>query len=332
VAPAAVTAIIVNYNGLPFVREAVQSLLDQTTPPEQLILVDNGSTDGSVAFLRELFPSLQILEAGRNLGFTGGNNLGAAHARGELLALLNSDAVADARWLETLSATLERNPQAGAAVGKILMAERPGHIDQAGALFNNLGNYWGRGYTEPDEGQFEEECEVAGITCCAGMVRKAALEREPLFDESIFMYGEELDLTIRLRSAGWSILYTPHAVVRHGGMKSVQATQASPRLFQQRLANRNRLKLLMKYYPASIVVTSSPLVLMGMAYWTAVFIRHAGWRAAWAFVADLALGIRRGLRERDARMLRSSERWRPWMTRHTLGGVLRQLRTMRRAD
>jgi hypothetical protein len=326
-----ITAIVVNYNGEPFIADALTSLLRQRRPPDQIIVVDNASTDGSIERIRRDFPTVELIQAASNLGFTGGNNLAAAHARGDFLALLNSDAVADPGWLEVLAATLESNPTAAATVGKIYESDRPRHIEQAGALFNNLGNYWGRGFAELDEGQFDEPCEVAGLTCCATLIRRDALRGEPLFDEGLFMYGEELDLTIRLRANGYTILYTPAAVVHHGGMKSLRATQKAPRLFQQSLANRNRLKLLAKYYPARLLARGAPLIALGLLYWDLVFLFGSGPRALAAFLRDQVVAIRLGLRERNAVTLRASERWLPWMTRHTLRGLLRQMRTMRRA-
>lgn len=325
-----ITAIVVNYNGREFIGAALQSLRAQTAPPDQIIVVDNQSTDDSVELIRRDFPDVELMRSDTNLGFTGGNNLAAQHARGEYLALLNSDAAADPRWLEELSAVLASDPAAAASVGKIHPAQRPDTIEQAGALFNNVGNYWGRGFGEVDRGQYDKPCEVPGLTGCAMLIRRSALHGAPLFDESLFMYGEELDLTLRLRANGYAIRYTPRAVVLHEGMKSVASAGLSPRLFLQRLANRNRLKLIAKYYPASLLVRGLPFILAGLLYWDLVFLQQRGPRGLLEFLRDQLGAIRDGLRQRDRAVLAAYPRWKPWMTRQGLSAMIRQMRAMQR--
>jgi len=318
-----VSAIIVNYNGGSDLGAAVDSLLSQSRPPDEIIVVDNASTDQSIAQLSTA-GCVRVVQSGSNLGFTGGNNLGMQHASGDYIALLNSDAAADRDWIAQLVATLDGNPDAAAAMGKILFAWDRARFDQAGALFNDVGNYWGRGFHEVDEGQYDLAGEVAGVTGCAMILRRAALRGAPLFDDDIFMYGEELDLTIRLRAAGFRLLYEPRAVVFHKGMESVRRLTGQARLFQQFHSNRNRAKLLAKYYPLPILFGSMHLVVGSFLYWNLKFLRLAGARYALRAIREQVRYAIRGLRER--RTLPST--WTEWMTRQTLREILRQKRTM----
>jgi GT2 family glycosyltransferase len=321
-----VSAIIVNYNGLAFIGEAIDSLLQQTRQPDEIIVVDNDSRDGSPAAIATRYPAVRLVCSSINRGFAGGVNLGVENANGNIIALLNSDAGADPRWLELLVNELRRNPHAAVVEGKILRGAVPPEIDQAGAFFNNLGNYWGRGYREHDSGQFDEPCEVAGVTACAMIVRREALRGEPMFDERFFMYGEELDLTLRLRMNGWSIRYVPDAVVHHGGMLSIKASSADPWLFQQFHTNRNRLAVVARYYPAGLILRSLPLLLLSLAYIDAGLLVRGGLRFFARAVSSQIMFFVRGLRERSAGNSAAAEKWLPWMTRHGLGDLLKERR------
>jgi GT2 family glycosyltransferase len=321
---ATVSAIIVNYNGAAFIGPAIESLERQTRPPDEIIIVDNASSDGSADLIRTRHPNAKLIECRFNAGFDEGVNIGLRHSTGSYIALLNSDATADHQWLAMLLAVLDRNPNAGVSEGKVYFDDGSQRIDQAGAFFNNLGNYWGRGYRELDQGQYEQETEVAGVTACAMLVRRDALGGEPIFDSSFFMYGEELDLTIRLRSRGWSIIYTPGAVVFHAGMKSLKAASSSPRVFQQTHSNRNRLNVVAKFYPLSLIARALPLLLLGIFYWDLVFLRERGLVYALRAALDQVRFFARGLQQRSRTAAEDAERWRPWMTRHTIIAILRQ--------
>ena len=190
-----VSVIIVNYNGQRLLGKLFESLAHQTFPADEIILVDNASVDRSVAYVRQHFPQVTVVPLPTNTGFAGGNNAGFAKARGEYIALLNSDTIVDKRWLLELVQALDADERIGAAVPKIYLASAYPRIAQAGAEFNNLGNIWGRGFYQLDQGQFDTVMEVPALTGCSAIVRRQALRGEPLFDQRFFMYHEELDLT-----------------------------------------------------------------------------------------------------------------------------------------
>jgi GT2 family glycosyltransferase len=316
-----VSLIIVNYNGRHFLDDLCASLARQTRPPDEVIVVDNASTDGSVAHLREHYPWVTTIPLARNVGFAEGNNVGAARAKGRYLALLNNDTVVDEHWLAELLAALEAHPRAGVVVAKIYRAARYPRLDCAGAEFNNLGYCWGRGANQLDRGQFDLQGEVPAVTACALVLRREVLGDEPLFDAQLFMYYEEFDLSLRVRGAGYGIVYVPTAVVYHKGSQAVRGLTDSPVLFQQFLGNRNRLKLLLKYYPLPILLRNLPLIGLSLAYWDFVFLWDGGPRFCLRALGAQGAFAWQGLRERRRRRARPAG-WLPWMTRQGLRDIL----------
>jgi GT2 family glycosyltransferase len=317
-----VSIIIVNYNGRHVLGELFESLDRQTCPAEEVIMVDNASTDGSVDFVKERFPWVQIIVSPMNVGFAEGNNIGFANARSEYIALLNNDTVVDEGWLGELVRTLDGDKRAGAAVSKIYLAADNPIIDCAGAEFNNLGLVWGRGANQADRGQFDIKCESPSLTACAALLRRSALEGAPLFDRELFMYYEEFDLALRLRGNGHTIVYIPTSVVHHKRSQSVKGLAKKAVLFQQFYGNRNRIKIVMKYYPPMVLLRSMPLILLSLGYWNWRFLRDGGPRLFLrALVAQTQYAIQ-GLFERLRGNTVSPEKWLPWMKHQNLREVL----------
>ena len=319
---AKVSVIIVNYNGRHLLEELLESLAGQTYPANEIILVDNASDDDSVAYVGQHFPDVKIISLKTNTGFSGGNNAGVENAIGEYIALINSDTRVDEQWLAELVRVLDADDSIGAAVPKIYLASSHPKIDQAGAEFNNLGNVWGRGSYEIDEGQFDAVVEVPALTGCSAIVRRQALHGEPLFDARLFMYHEELDLTFRLRSRGYSIMYVPTSIVHHKLMDSVKRTTDHPRLFQQFYCNRNRVKILAKYYPLSVLLGSLPLISLGLIYWNWFFLRKGGVSFLLRALSSQLQYAFQGLSERLQGRSVAPEKWLPWMKSHGFREVL----------
>jgi GT2 family glycosyltransferase len=325
-----ISVIVVNYNGYPFLYRLFESLSRQTVPPDEIIMVDNASTDGSVDLVRTRFPAVRIIEAGANVGFAVGNNIGVVASHGEFIALINSDAYVEPEWCESLIAVLENDSGTAVSVGKIYRAGSNRIVEQAGGLFNNVGNYWGRGYMEQDVGQYDAPCEVAGVTACAMMIRRDAIPGTELFDPDLFMYGEELDLTIRLRASGYTIRYTPDAVAWHTGMGSLELTQTDKRLFQQFHANRNRLKVIARRYPRIVLLRSLPAICLGLIYWNAFFLIHGGPSLLLRALKTQFTAIRHGLAQHSPEEKQTVSLWLPWMTRHSLRAMLAAKRATHR--
>ena len=215
-------------------------------------LLDNASTDGSLRMVRERFPEINVIEAGRNLGFAGGNNLGIRQAGSTDIVLLNNDTRVEPGWLQALVDTAAARPEAGAVTSKLLFREPPGVIQNAGALLLSDGGGGDRGTGEPDRGQYDQREEVFGFCGAAALLRRRMLEDVGLFDESYFMYYEDLDLSWRMRLRGWSVLYEPAARVIHDHAAS--SVEWSPSFTFH--ADRNRLFTILKNAPAGQLLRS----------------------------------------------------------------------------
>lgn len=212
-----VAVLIVNFNGYAMLKDCLESLEKQTYPREKtrVLVVDNDSQDGSPRRLAEEFPWVHVVEAGKNLGFAGGNNLGIEKTHEPFVALLNNDTVVDPDWLRTLVLALQQAPGAGAATSKIMFKNIPGVINNVGLNLYADGSGGDRGFQEPDRGQYEESVEVFGACGASVLLRRAMLEEIGLFDERFFMYYEDLDLSWRARQRGWAITYVPTSLVHH---------------------------------------------------------------------------------------------------------------------
>jgi GT2 family glycosyltransferase len=312
----------VNYNGRQLLSELFESLAGQTRAADEVIMVDNASTDSSLELVRARFPWVKIIASSTNVGFAEGNNIGLRQAAGEYVALLNNDTVVDERWLAELIFALDEDERAGAAVSKIFLAVETPTIDCAGAEFNNLGFTWGRGSNQVDCGQFDAATESPSFTACAALVRRSALRGTPLFDRSFFMYYEELDLALRLRGFGYTIRYIPTSIVRHKRSQAVKSVTNKARLFHQFYGNRNRIKIVMKYYPAMLLLRNLPLVLLSLAYWDWRFLWEGGPGYFLRAIAAQSHYALKGLADRLRGKSVNSENWLPWMTRQTLREIL----------
>ncbi len=241
-----VSVVVLSCDGRRHLEECLSSLLRQTWPEREIILVINGSTDGSVEMARERFgDSVRVIELPENVGYTGGNNAGVRAARGKYLAFLNDDTRTDPGWLEEMVEAVERRPDCGLAACKILSYREPEVIDNVGHLIYRDGTFRGRGRLERDRGQYDREEEVLSPSGCAFLVRKAALEDAGLFDEDFFIYGDDADLSLRIRLAGWKAVYVPGSVVHH--KYSSTAGAYSP--LKAFLVERNRIWLTVKCFP-----------------------------------------------------------------------------------
>ena len=149
-----VSVIVVNYNGKHFLKRCLESLAAQTYPEDrrEVILVDNGSSDGSAEYVASNFPWVRIVRASTNWGFAKGNNIGLQYARGDLIALLNNDAVAEPAWLSAMTRGLQRDPAIGGVTSKILFLRQPGVINSAGLDLYRDGRGGDRGFRQPDHG------------------------------------------------------------------------------------------------------------------------------------------------------------------------------------
>ncbi len=231
--------ISVNYNGLALTCAMIDSLYRHRTTPLEIIVVDNGSAADEAAALRLHYPDITAIRSEENLGFAGGNNLGIKAAKGAYLLLLNNDTEVADNSLHWLTERLDADPALGVVCPKIRFFAPPQSIQFAGytplspiTLRNAL-----IGFGEPDNGSFDTPHLTPYAHGAAMLVRRTAIERAGLMPEDYFLYYEELDWSLRLREAGYTIGYEPRATVFH--KESATTGQQSP--LRTYYLTRNRL-------------------------------------------------------------------------------------------
>jgi GT2 family glycosyltransferase len=288
------SVVIPNWNGAHHLPVCLDALREQQYPHVEVIVVDNGSTDGSQALVEEHYPEVQLLALDRNLGLTGGNNAGFRAARGEILISLNNDTEADPRFVEALVSALQEHPEAGMAAAKMLLFDQRDTLHSAGDGYGADGIPYNRGVWQRDEGQFDVAGWVFGG--CGGAVayRRAMVEdvgpvgvsrgkpiesargrcpdfaQDGPFDESFFMYCEDVDLNWRSQLAGWKCWYTPDAVVYH----KLSATGGGP--IASYYTGRNTLWVIAKNFPGVLLLDHWPQILQAQVRVTRDALR--AWR------------------------------------------------------
>ena len=292
-----VSVVVVNWNRSRLLARCLESLAVQQGPVRfEVILVDNGSEDDSVAMAKGQYGNhprfeLIVLQNQDNKGFCEANNQGMELARGEFIALLNNDAEAEPGWLGALlTAFAGENGRVGMAASKILVYEDPRYIDKVGHLIYPDGQNWGRGYGELDQGQYDQIEETLWPDGCAAMYRRSLVDEVGGFDTDLFAYGDDAELGLRARIAGWGCLYIPTAVVRHH--RGSTLGQLSMRRVE--LIERNRVLLAVKHFPWSLLCLNGPYFIARLAVgvWAAVTGRgEAGRHTGWSAKFQLATAI-----------------------------------------
>jgi GT2 family glycosyltransferase len=247
------SVVILNLNGRRYLDACLEALFSQELEGGyEVIVVDNGSDDGSVEHLRTRWPQVRVVEAGANLGFAGGNNLGIRCARGRHVVLLNNDTCVRAGWLDALASAAETGERVGAVTSKLMFMSRPGVLQSTGSLLLSDGSAGDRGSEEEDRGQYDRREEVFGACGCAMLLTRQALDDVGPFDSSFFLYYEDTDLSWRMRLRGWRMVYEPAAVVDH--VHAGTSVEWSP--FFTFHVDRNRLFTILKNAPPTFVVRS----------------------------------------------------------------------------
>jgi GT2 family glycosyltransferase len=293
-----VTAAVVvpNFNGRRWLPGCLDSLAAQTLAPLEILVVDNGSTDGSDALAAQC-PDVRVLALGDNRGFGAAANRGIEETDAEAVALVNPDVVLEPDWLERMVAALGVSPDTGAVACKMVDLRAPDVLYDTGDLLRRDGVCEQRGRFQRDTGEFDAAGEVFAACAGAALYRRGAVLDVGGFDERFFLYLEDVDLGLRLRLAGWRCRYEP-AVARHAGEGSAPAGGPTPWMWVE----RNTLLLAAKAFPWRW----APLVLYRQAGWAWHAARERRLRAhvSGAMRALPRLGAmlreRRALRERSA--------------------------------
>ena len=261
-----VTVIIANWNGKRYLGACLESLRRQAFTGVEVILVDNGSTDGSVELAREHLRDINVIALPENLGFSRAINVGIERARGEYIAMLNNDAEADPKWLGELVAGLEANPEVGFCASKMVLHGDHDMADACGDFYAVEGVPGKIGHLEPAD-RYRESREVFGAFAGAALYRRSMVEELGGFDEDFFIVHEDSDLSFRARLMGYRCLYVPSAVVYHHVGATIGRESDAAVYYSQ----RNSEFVYLKNMPGPLVLRYWPLHLLAVL---ASFLSH----------------------------------------------------------
>jgi GT2 family glycosyltransferase len=253
-----VSVVIPNWNGRRWLPGCLAALAAQETPPGEVIVVDNGSRDGSLQYLAAEHPEVQVIALERNTGFAHAANRGIQAAVYDFIALVNTDVELASDWTGRMAAALAADPALGSVACKMVDLQPPGGIYDAGDVLRRDGACEQRGRFGRDDGSFDVPGEIFGACAGAALYRRVALLAAEGFDERYFAYLEDVDLAVALRRAGWRCRYEP-VVAHHAGEGSSRQLPGGAR----RLVARNTLLLVAKWFPARWL----PLVAYRQAAW-----------------------------------------------------------------
>lgn len=307
-AKAPVAVVIVTWNSAPFVGACLESIRALARPPEDTIVVDNASSDGTAAIVREKFPEVRLIETGGNAGFCRANNLGIRETTSPFVLVLNPDTTLDARFLDELLPAFD-DPKVGIAAGKLLRFDGV-TLDSAGQMLGRSRQPIDRGFGTKDSGQYDHDAEVFGACGAAALYRRTMLEQikdgpGQYFDEEFFAFFEDLDLAWRARRAGWRAVYRYRATGRHarGGAKTATGPKRFTALLGRSpevrfLVARNRwLTILRNDRPGDFLLNLPFVLARDIATFSAIALTSPSvlvrlWRERAAF--GKAVGKRRG--------------------------------------
>jgi GT2 family glycosyltransferase len=228
--PLKISVIIVNYNGLKYLKTCFDSIAKSSYPFEKMeaIMVDNKSGDGSIDFVKASYPWVNVLSLDTNYGFAMANNIGAKNAKGEYLVFLNNDAVVTPNWLNSLVDTMEKDSDIGIVGSKILFLDAPEKINSAGAniTFNGVG--YDIGFLDDDSEKYNAGGYKGCVCAAAMMVRRREFLDFGGFDEDYFIYLEDVDLCWRYWLSGKTVLYIPGSTVYHKSSGTSGESRHSP--------------------------------------------------------------------------------------------------------
>ncbi|WP_440953190.1 glycosyltransferase family 2 protein [Methanococcoides sp. FTZ1] len=223
-----VSIIILNWNGKEDTVECLESLKHITYPYYEILLADNGSTDGSVEYFKGTYPEVEIIENGENLGFAEGNNVAIRYAleKGtDYILLLNNDTVVDPGFLEELVKVSESDSKIAIVGPKVYMYDEPNKITYIGGSINlHSGNMKYPYLNQLDVGQFNKEIELDYISGCSLLIKKTAIDNVGILDPNFFLYQEDVDLCLRAKKKGYKVICVPNSKIWHKVSASVKTS------------------------------------------------------------------------------------------------------------
>lgn len=279
------TIIIPNYNGLSFMEPCFESLKEQTIRDFKVLVVDNGSTDGSVEWLKEhRVPSIFLKG---NTGFSGAVNTGIRAADTPYVLLLNNDTRVEPGFVAAMERAMDQSPKIFSVSSRMIQMYHPELLDDAGDMYSILGWAYQRGVGR-SVNLYQKSCRVFSACAGAAIYRRAVFHEIGLFDEQHFAYLEDIDVGWRAKLYGYDNVYCPDAAVYHVGSGTSGSRYNS---FKVRLAARNCIYLNYKNMPGWQILLNAPFLLAGIFVKYLFFVKNG-------FGRDYVSGLKEGIRTR----------------------------------
>jgi len=264
------TIVIPNYNGKHFLEPCLKSLSKQTEKYFEIIIVDNGSTDGSVEYIKEHFPLVSLIALDENYGFSRAVNEGIKASITPYVILLNNDTTVHIDFVKKMIFSIEKSPKIFSVSSKMVQMNNPELLDSAGDLYTLIGWAVNRG-----SGRLVDYYKTSGkiFSACGGaaIYRRSVFDEIGFFDESYFAYLEDIDIGYRAKIHGYHNYYTPHAIVYHLGSGSSGSNHNS---FKVKLTARNSIWLNYKNMPLLQLIVNALPLFIGYLVKTLFFVKR----------------------------------------------------------
>ncbi|MBI4301463.1 MAG: glycosyltransferase family 2 protein [Chloroflexi bacterium] len=268
-----VSVIIPNWIGVHLLPTCLNALRRQSFRNFETIVVDNGSTDGSLALLKN-YPEVKVIALKTNSGFAYAVNLGIHRSQAPLVALLNNDTEAEPQWLAELVKTLEENPEVDMVASKLLLYDQRHILHSAGDFYGRGGVPGNRGVWEEDRGQYDGLASIFGPCAGAAAYRRRLFRAIGLFDEDFIGYCEDVDFNFRAQLAGYKALFAPKARVYH------QLSASGGGVVASYFCGRNFINILVKNMPTNLFKKYWRKILVAQLRYLVQSLRHFGEPAA----------------------------------------------------
>ncbi len=280
-----VTVVIPNLNGEPYLRGCLDSLRRQSAAAFSIIIVDNGSSDGSVPLIREEYPEVILKVLDKNYGFCKAVNTGITMAQTPYVILLNNDTVCMPTFVEALTEAIKKRPDCFSCASKMVQMQHPDLMDNGGDYYCALGWAFACGKGKPAV-RYNKPREIFSACAGAAIYRRKVFDEIGLFDEAHFAYLEDIDISYRAKIAGYRNYYIPEAVMRHVG----SATSGSVyNEFKTRYSSRNSIYLVYKNMPWPQIILNLPFLAAGFFVKMLFFIKKGYGKE---YITGLWKGIR----------------------------------------
>lgn len=326
-APRRVTVVIVNYNSGALLEKCLQCLRSQTLRADEIMVIDNGSTEAIAPELINAFSEATFVFLEKNIGFAAANNLGVKRAiASEWIAFLNPDAFPDPHWLSSLLNVADKNREYAFFGSKMLRADHPELIDGLGDVYHASGMVWRSRYGCRLRASDNVSQEVFSPCAAAALYRKDAFIEAGGFDESYFCYSEDVDLGFRMRLLGYRCLYVSEAIVRHSG----SAISGMHSRFYTYHSHRNLVWTYMKDMPLVLFLMYLPQHILLNLFSLLWFSLHGKGSVILSAKLDALRGMGGMLKKR--KLIQKKRKKGAWELRKCMAVGLRGLHSRKRSD